>query len=139
MIKVMYGRKGTGKTKVLIDTANSFVSANSANVVFIDYTKKLMYDLKHKIRFVDASEFPIRTYQEFIGFLCGIISSDFDIKHIVIDGLNYIVREDTSDETVLQTFFDKLRKISSQFNIEFYISMNGEAETMPCCIKEFVA
>ena len=139
MIKVMYGKKGIGKTKVLVDTANNFAANSTGDVVFIDYSKQLMYDLKHKIRFIDSSEFPVKTYQEFLGFICGIISEDFDIKFIFIDGLNYIVKDDLSDESSLKVFFEKLRKLSAQYEIEFYISMNGEVDSMPQCIKEFVA
>ena len=136
MIKVMYGKKGIGKTKVLVETANSFASNCTGDVVFIDYSDQLMYNLKHKVRFTNISDFPIKSSSEFLGFICGIISEDYDIKYIFIDQLNYIIKD---SEASLEKFFNELQKISTKFGIEFYIGMNEEGEGMPDFIKEFVA
>lgn len=135
MINVFYGKKGMGKTKALLDKANEFVAKTSGNVVFIDDSSQLMCDLKHEIRFINVSEYPIDNDLAFIGFLCGVISENYDIDSIFIDRLTYILKQDIQD---LGRFFECLKKISSQFNIKFYISINGDPDTMPDYIKEFV-
>lgn len=136
MIKVMYGKKGIGKTKVLVETANSFASNSTGNVVFIDYSNQLMYNLKHEVRFINISEFPVESASDFLGFICGIIAENYDTKFIFIDGLTCIIRE---SEASLERFFGSLQQISAKYGVEFYISMNGEAENIPQFIKEFVA
>jgi len=80
MIKVVCGKKGSGKTRALVDSANSFVSTALGDAVFIDGSSQLMCDLHHKVRFINVSEFPIDISSSctFLGFLCGIISSNFD-------------------------------------------------------------
>ena len=55
MIRVILGDKGSGKTKRLIDMTNDALKTEHGNIIFIDDDKRYMYDLRHEIRFVDAS------------------------------------------------------------------------------------
>jgi len=135
MISVIYGKKGSGKTKTLVDTANNLIGSASGDVVFIDDSNQLMYDLKHEIRFINVSEFPVDSSAEFLGFVCGIISENYDIEGIFIDGLTYIVKDELSR---LEPFFNNLKNVAQKYNIKFYISINGNPETMPDYIKEYV-
>jgi hypothetical protein len=134
MIKVIYGEKGMGKTKILVDTANKLASDRSGDVVFIDDSSQLMYDLKHEIRFIDVSEFPIEGQNGFFCFICGIVSQNYDIEGIFIDGLNYIVKQKAKD---LSDFFKNLKAFSEKYDIKFYITINGNNDDVPEFIKEF--
>lgn len=134
MIKVIYGEKGMGKTKILIDTANKLSAEGSGDVVFIDDNTQLMYDLRHEIRFVNMNEFPGMDPNIFFGFLCGILSQDYDIEGIFIDGLNYIVKKKAEE---LGDFFEKLCAIEKKSDIKFYITINGKNDTTPPFIEEF--
>lgn len=133
MIRVIYGEKGMGKTKVLVDTANKLSSGGTGDVVFIDDTTQLIYDLKHEIRFVNASEFPGMNQDGFFGFLCGILSQDYDIEGVFIDGLNYIVKKKAEE---LNGFFEKLGELEKKTGVDFYITINGINENIPPFIKE---
>lgn len=134
MIKVIYGEKGMGKTKILIDTANRLSAEGSGDVVFIDDSTQLIYDLKHEVRFVNMTEFPGMDASGFFGFLCGILSQDYDIEGIFIDGLNYIVKK-KADE--LGDFFEKLEVLGEKTDINFYITINGKNDNTPDFIKKF--
>lgn len=135
MIKVIYGKKGSGKTKSMIDSANRLASTSNGYVVFIDDSNQLMYDLRHEIRFVNVSEFPVSAPEAFLGFVCGIVSANYDVDGIFIDGLTYIVKKDVNG---LKWFFDEIRKIAEKYNIKFFISINGDNDTMPDFLKEYV-
>jgi thymidine kinase len=135
MVKVLYGKKGSGKTKSLIDSANSLASECKGYVVFIDYSNKLMYDLKHEVRFINVSEFPVMLPDAFLGFVCGIVSANYDVDGIFIDGLTYIVKEDINQ---LKEFLDVVNRLSGQYNVKFYISINGDIATVPDFIKEYL-
>ena len=135
MIKILYGEKGTGKTKALIDAANNLAAEGSGDVVFIDYQNRSMYDLKHKIRFINASDFPVCGQREFLGFLCGIISQDYDIESIFIDGLTHIVKQDAS---LLEDLFEGVRTLAGKYGVSFYISVSGKAGEAPAFIKEYM-
>ena len=92
MLELLIGKKGTGKTKVLIDSVNRAAADAHGNVVFISNdTGRNMYDIKSKVRMADTSEFEIDSWTEFFGFVCGIVSSNFDITNIYIDGTLKIV------------------------------------------------
>ena len=136
MIKVIYGEKGMGKTKILIDIANKIAQEAKGDVVFIDDSTQLMYDLKHKVRFVNVSEFPPMGSEGFFGFICGILSQNYDIEGVFIDGLNYITKKKAAD---LELFFKNLQEIAEKENIDFYITINGVNEELPGFLKQYTA
>ncbi len=134
MIKVLYGPKGTGKTKALISSANSMVKEVKGAVVFIDDSTKLIYDLKHEVRFVNMSEFPKLNNDGFFGFLCGILSQNYDIEGIFIDRLNFITNEKMQG---FEAFFEKLGQLATKHNTEFFITFNGQADEMPAFLDKY--
>jgi RecA/RadA recombinase len=136
MVNVIYGKKGMGKTKILVEEANKLASAGHGDVVFIDDSNQLMYDLKHEIRFVNVTDFPVSDASSFLGFICGIIAEDYDIDGIFIDGLTYILKQKLD---TLQDLFASLKKIAEKYNIKVVISINGEPEIMPEYLKEYIA
>jgi hypothetical protein len=124
-----------GKTRILIDSANDLALKGSGTTVFIDDSNQLIYDLKHEVRFINIAEFPISGSSGLIGFLSGLISGNYDIDGIFIDGLTYIVKEDASS---LTGFFSGLKQIATKYNVKFLISINGDWHTMPEYLKEFL-
>ena len=48
MITLIVGKKGSGKTKKLIQLANDAVKTSNGNVVCIEKGAKLTYDIDHK-------------------------------------------------------------------------------------------
>ncbi|MEI6602551.1 MAG: hypothetical protein WCL54_03590 [Clostridia bacterium] len=136
MIKVWYGEKGTGKTKALLQAVNDMVQECDGDVVFIDHNSERMYDLKHQIRYVNTSEFKVDSCASFAGFVSGIVSADYDIGAIFIDGLNYITKADVDH---YQDFFDTIRGLEEKFKIDFYISMSGITEELPEYLKSYIA
>lgn len=138
MIKLLCGKNGTGKTKHLIEAANGFAMQEVGNVVFIDGSNELMLALNHKVRFINVSEFPINTASEFLGFISGIISKDYDVKLILIDGLENIIRE---CDDCINKVLNSIQVLSEKYDVEFQIGYNGEVEeeSTPALKKEFVA
>ena len=134
MVKVLYGKKGLGKTKVLVETANKISETAHGSIVFIDDDNDLIYDLDRKVRFIDVSEFKINNLTLFQGFLCGMISQNYDIENVFIDGLSYIVKQLVAD---MESFFVFLSDFSEKYNTNFYISINGEEASMPEYIKRY--
>lgn len=91
MIQLIMGKKGSGKSKQVVDMANKLVNEAEGDIVFIDDDNRYMLDLRHEIRFVNSSEYNVDGVNKFYGFVCGMISQDFDISHIFIDGLKNMV------------------------------------------------
>ncbi len=133
MINVIMGRKGTGKSKRIIEMANQSLNEEAGDIVFINSSNRHMYDLNHKIRFIDTSEFEIDDYCAFYGFVCGIISEDFDISKVYIDSIYDIVN---GDHLALEKFITNIEKVAKRFNIKFVIVIDGEQELAPAFLKE---
>ena len=141
MIRVILGDKGSGKTKRLIDLTNDALKHEHGNIIFIDDDKRYMYDLRHEIRFVDASEYPAAckcTAHEFLAFLCGMLSADFDLSLIAIDAFKKIVRTPL-DDIEMEQFFEKLERISDKHNCSFVLSISSCVDEVPEYIRRFAA
>ncbi|HIT85288.1 MAG TPA: ATP-binding protein [Candidatus Ornithomonoglobus intestinigallinarum] len=134
MVELLIGKKGTGKTKALIESVNNAATVAKGNVVFVsDDTRRSMHDIKSKVRMADTKDFGLKSYSEFLGFICGIISRDYDITNIFIDGIFKIVGSDSLDG--FEEFLSRLEAISQNLNISFVISVSVDAETAPDYIK----
>lgn len=134
MIELLIGKKGTGKTKALIENVNNAAMVVKGNVVFVsDDTRRSMHDIKSKVRMADTKDFELKSYSEFLGFICGIISRDYDITNIFVDGIFKIIGSDSLDG--FEEFLSRLETISQNLNISFVISVSIDAETAPDYIK----
>ena len=133
MIKVFYGKKGTGKTKHMLENANEIVVEAKGNVVYIDDSNEQLMKLAREIRFVNVMDYPVKGTDAFLGFICGIASQNYDIETIFIDGLNYIVGDEG-----LEAFFKGLETFEKQNNLGFFISINGDENNVPAFIKKFI-
>lgn len=140
MIQVILGDKGSGKTKRLIDLANDALKQEHGNIIFVDDDKRYMYDLRHEIRFVDASEYP-SVYKcdahEFLGFLCGMLSADFDLSLIAVDAFKKLVRTDL-DTDEMRDFFAQLENLSEKHHCNFVLSISSATEDVPEFIEKYV-
>ena len=134
MVKLLIGKKGTGKTKALIEQVNAASSVAKGNVVFIsNNTSSAMFDISRNVRMADTTDFDIVNYSEFEGFICGIISGNFDITNIFVDGLFKIVKSDDFDG--LENFLTRLEKISAKFDISFVLSLSVDVNDAPDYVK----
>ncbi|MGN0164308.1 MAG: twitching motility protein PilT [Candidatus Ornithomonoglobus sp.] len=134
MVKLLIGKKGTGKTKALIEQVNAAAEVAKGNVVFIsNNTASSIFDVSRKVRLTATGDFDIVNYSEFEGFICGIISGNYDITNIFVDGLFKIVRSDDLDG--LESFLSRLDVISKRFSIDFVLSLSIDIETAPEYVK----
>lgn len=134
MVELLIGTKGTGKTKVLLDNVNSAAATAEGNVVFIsNNTSQNMYNITSKVRMADTSDFDIGSWDAFFGFICGIISGNFDITNIFVDGTLKIVNELDGFEA----FLAKLDDASKKFDINFELSVSVDVDAAPEYIKKY--
>lgn len=135
MVELLIGKKGTGKTKVLIENVNNAASVANGNVVFVSNdSSRNMYDIKSKVRMYDTSEFEIASWEEFLGFICGIISGNFDITNIFVDGTLKIVNHSLDG---FEQFLARVEEISKKFNISIVMSVSIDADEAPDYIKKY--
>ena len=133
MIRLIYGKKGSGKSKKLLDMANAEVDTSSGNIVYIDANNRCMYDLKHEIRFINTADYNIDNADKLYGFVCGILSGNFDISSIYIDGLKKLIKNENKDLVTLLAQFDELFA-----DVNAHIVVSG-SETAPDYLKKYLA
>ncbi len=136
MIHVFCGKKGSGKTKALIGLANEKVLMAKGNLVYIGDDSRPAFDIDRRVRFIDPSDYNLKNYENFYGYVCGILSQDYDIETIFIDGLNNIVQGNIEDAAHL---FYNLEKLAHKNQIEIYMSLNAEQELIPEFLQKYVA
>ena len=90
MIRVIMGKKGSGKTKQMIEMINAAAQTEHGNVICIEKGNKLTLDIHYHIRLVEASDYDIGSYTALKGFISGMYASNYDITHIFIDSLTKI-------------------------------------------------
>ena len=135
MIRVIVGKKGSGKTKQVIDMINSAVQTEHGNVVCIEKGEKLTFDIHYQIRLVEASDYDIADYTALKGFVSGLYAGNYDITHIFIDSLTKIIGADTDHET--EKFLDWLNNFSEKHNIKFTITISDDASLATEGIKKY--
>ena len=135
MVQLIVGNKGKGKTKHLLDKVNSAIKAASGNLVYLDKNSKNMYELNNKIRLIIVSDYPINDCDEFIGFICGIISQDHDLEQMYLD--NFLVNAHLKQEEI-EPAIEKLEEISNMFHVDFIISVSVDESELPETLKEKV-
>ena len=135
MIRIIYGKKGSGKTKQLIDAANEAVKSSTGELVFIDDDNRYMYDLRHEIRFVNATEYDVSSPDTFMGFICGILAGNYDMKQLFIDGFLRLVKSEMAD---LEPFFVKLEDITHRHGVDVVISASAKDDTVPEFLKKYI-
>lgn len=135
MVELLIGTKGTGKTKVLIDNVNAAAKVAEGNVVFIsNNTSQNMYDITSKVRMADTSDFEIASWNEFFGFICGIISGNFDITNVFVDGTLKI----GGDLDGFDAFLEKIDALGKKHDINFELSVSVDKDAAPEYIKKYV-
>ncbi len=129
MVQILAGEKGEGKTKKLIEMANTASKEAKGCVVYIDDDSRHIYDLDHSIRFVEVAEFPLVNYRELVGFIYGILSQNSDIEKIFIDGIFKIVEKLDSEDII--KLVAKLKAMGDKYGIDFTISANTLPTELP--------
>lgn len=132
MVKIIAGGMGTGKTKRMIQMANEMAKTSDGNIIFIDDDNRNIFELDHKVRFINLEEYSINTAPMLYGFVCGLMSSNFDIDTIFVDGLAYL-NELKNDN--LEKVIDVFNEVSEKQSVTFVICFNHEGE-LPEHIKQ---
>lgn len=125
MIKFICGKKGSGKTKKMLELANDSIKTAKGQIVFMDKKEISVIDLHRDIRPVNAREFFIKDLKTFSGFINGLIAGNYDIEEIYVDNLLNITGVALND---LENFLDNLKLIEEKYQVNFIFSANCEEE-----------
>ncbi|MBP3272755.1 MAG: hypothetical protein J6M17_11095 [Ruminococcus sp.] len=133
MINLIPGKKGTGKTKVLVDAIVKASENATGYVVCIERGMKLTYDIPSKVRLVDAEEYGITSYDAFYGFVAGLLAGNYDIQEIYVDG---ILRIGGRNFDEFGAMLDKVAVIAKDVKLTFTVS--ADPEELPAKVKNYI-
>lgn len=128
MVKLILGKSGSGKTKYLIDNANEEKSRGNGNIVFIDTDDSHIFSLDYAVRLINAKKFGIDSVDSLYGFIAGIISRDYDIEKIYLDGIYQII--DFNKENT-KHLLSRLSKLSEENEIEVLLGFDNDKDELP--------
>lgn len=135
MVQLIVGDKGKGKTKYLLDKVNAEVKEAEGNIVYLDKSSKHMHELDNKVRLINVSEYPVKNVDQFLGFICGVCSQDYDLQTVYIDSFLKVAGLENADITATVLAMDAIGK---QFNVNLVVSASVEADTLSDAIKDKV-
>ena len=135
MIKVIYGAKGTGKTKMMIDAANATVDVAKGHLIYITDSKRGMYDLEREVRFIDTSEYDIAGEAALCGFVKGVIAGNHDNEYVFIDGVVRIAGKPVAE---MAAFFYMLEKVAKNDDITVTVSVSATKEELPDFVSKYI-
>lgn len=135
MVQIIAGNKGKGKTKYLLDMANTAVKESKGSIVYLDKSSKHMYELNNKIRLINVAEFPIHSSEAFVGFICGIISQDHDLEVMYLDSFLKLACLEGED---ISTTLAELDEVSAKYHVNFVLSVSLDGHELPESAKDMV-
>ena len=136
MIRVIMGKKGTGKTKQMIDMINQAVQSEHGNVVCIEKGDKLRFDINYQIRLVDSSQYDVADYAAMKGFISGLYAGNYDISHVFIDNLCKTIGREVDKDT--ENFLNWLDAFGEKNNIKFTVTISADLSLATDGMQKFL-
>ncbi len=135
MVQLICGHNGTGKTRRMIELANSTVDEIQGKMVFLEANNRHIFDLDYRIRYINTKEYGLTNEDQFQGFVCGLIATDYDVEEVYIDGLYKIAQ---ADKDKLEPVIERLEFLSEKFDVKFIMSVNYEVDDISEPLKSKV-
>ena len=134
-MKIIYGPKGTGKTKAIIESANQALDTAKGHVIYVTDTARYSYDLNNQIRYLDVTGFDIVGEDGFRGFIKGLVAANGDNEYIYIDGIARITGKPLAE---LNSIFTAIEKLESEYGVIFVLTCSASKEDLPAFILKYV-
>ena len=136
MVQLILGKKGKGKTKIILDMVNKEVNDAKGNIVYLDKSMGHMYELNNKVRLINVLDYEIANADEFIGFVRGIVSQDHDLEQIYFDSFLKIAQLEASDR--IEEVVAELDQISDKYGFKIVASVSLDEAELPEALKSKV-
>jgi thymidylate synthase len=138
MVQLVVGKKGKGKTKIVLDMVNKEITTASGNIVYLDKSNDHMYELNNKVRLINVTDYGVSNPDEFVGFIRGIISQDHDLEQMYLDGFRKVSWLENQSLDKVEEVINKLDKISNTYGFKITISISVDEAELPESLKSKV-
>ena len=134
MIKLIVGSKGSGKTKTLISMCNDAVKNTDGCVVCIEKAMSLQFSIVPQVRLIHADAYSISGYDEFYGFISGVLAGNYDIKDIFVDG---ILRIGNRDLDGLGVLLDRIQALVKD-EVTVVVTVSTDVKNLPASVSKYL-
>lgn len=134
MIKLITGKKGSGKTKILIDRINKAQESTTGVVVCIEKGTALRREIGLNVRWCGVGDYAIDSTDAFYGFVAGLLAGNYDIKDIYVDGILKITGADPDE---LGALLDKLN-ILTGVETTITLSISADKAELPESVTKYI-
>ena len=134
-MKIIIGVKGTGKTKALIDMANSALDSSKGSVICIEKGDKLRFDIKYQVRLIDSDEYHVTDADALYGFVAGILASDHDVTDLFIDSALKICK---NDYDAFDSFLKDLDFLAKKIGVNVVMTSSIPVEEASETVKQYL-
>ena len=135
MIKLIVGKKGSGKTKTLINLVNEALNNTNGAVVCIEKGDKLKFDINYRCRLIDTEEYLVKDTQSLYGFVAGILASNHDVTDIFIDSALKICQNDTES---FDAFLNELEALIANHEVNCVITSSIAPEEASATVLKYI-
>jgi hypothetical protein len=135
MVQLICGHNGTGKTRRMIELANMTMNGIQGKMVFLEANNRHIFDLDYRIRYINTKEYGLTNEDQFQGFVCGLIATDYDVEEVYIDGLYKIAQ---AEKDKMESVIERLEFLSQKFDVKFIMSVNYDIDDIPQTLKDKV-
>jgi hypothetical protein len=105
------------------------------DVIFLDDDNRYMFDIDHKVRFINAGDYHVHTPEMFLGFISGMLSQNFDVGTIFIDAFTKLCKTDLA---VAEPLFKTMEELSAKHDVNFVLSVSEDPAAMPEFLKGYI-
>ena len=135
MIQIIAGKKGSGKTKRLINMTNDTAKTSSSSVVFLDKDNSYMFDVDRAVRFVNVNDYHVSNSDMFLGFLGGMLASNYDVGVIFVDAFIKLTHTELADA---KPIIDTLEELGEKHRVKFVLSVSEDPALLPEYMQGYV-
>ena len=134
MVKLIVGKKGTGKTKMLIEQVNAAEKASNGCVICIEKGLTLNKDITHKVRLMDTDSYKISDAAALYGFIAGIAASNYDITDMFLDSTLRIC----GGIDALSELITKVEALAEAGKFNFTATVSAAPDEIPASLAKFI-
>lgn len=134
MIQLITGKKGSGKTKILIDKINGAVKDTNGCLVCVEKGETIRRSISYKVRWCDVEQFAIDSFASIYGFIAGMLAGNYDIKEIFVDGIFRIAGGDFEE---LGLMLEKLDKLTGD-DVTVVFTISADNAELPASVTRFL-
>ncbi len=135
MIKLIVGKKGSGKTKALIEQVNAAAAATKGCVICVEKGMTLNHAIPHSVRLMDVDACGIDNAEALYGFIAGASASNYDITDIFLDSTMKIC----GDVEALEKLILKIEALAKSSAYQFTATVSLAPEDLPASLAKYLA